>query len=84
MAMISLIEDVNAQTAAGDYKYVEPPTVEVQHACKLFQRIPHVFELRGTKRFVPGDPLGEFLQHMRADGLSQGQPRFPARIWAAF
>ena len=70
-AMISLIEDVNAKDADGAYKYHELPSVEVQHACKLFQRIPHVFELRGTKRFVAGDPLGEFLTRMRAQTCGQ-------------
>ena len=65
--MISLIGDVNEITEDGKYKYDEPPTLEVQHACKLFQRIPHVFELRGTKRSVPGGPLGQFLHCMRAE-----------------
>ena len=51
---------------------------KIQHACQVFQRIPNVFELQGTKRFVPGDPLIEFLQCMRG-----GQP-FPDHVWRAF
>jgi hypothetical protein len=50
-ANISLIEDVNAKLEDGSYKYSEPPSVEVQHAIRVFGAIPHVFELRGTKRF---------------------------------
>jgi hypothetical protein len=65
--MTSLIDDPNAKNPDGSYRHKEPPTCEVQHACKLFQRIPDVFELRGTKRFVSGDPLLEFLTCMRAD-----------------
>jgi hypothetical protein len=82
-AMISLIEDVNARNEDGTYKYGEPPTLEVQHACKLFQRIPHVFELRGTKRFVEGDPLADFLTRMRAD-LPPGTERFTPSLWQHF
>ena len=59
-ANISLIEDVNAKLEDGSYKYPEPPSVEAQHAIRVFGAIPHVFELRGTKRFKPGDPLIEF------------------------
>jgi len=82
-AMISLIEDVNAKNPDGSYKYEEPPSVEVQHACKLFEKIPYVFELRGTKRFVAGDPLAEFLTCMRAD-IEPGCARFPPAVWEAF
>ena len=54
---ISLIADVNAKNADGTYQFPEPPSVEAQHAIKVFKNIPHVFELRGTKRFVPGGTL---------------------------
>jgi hypothetical protein len=77
-AAISLADNLNAKNEDGTYKHQEEPTVEVQHACKLFQRIPFVFELQGTKRFVAGDPLIEFLQCMRSG------TRFPTRIWKAF
>ena len=64
-ANISLIEDVNAKNEDGSYKHPEPPSVEVQHAIKVFGSIQHVFELRGTKRFKAGDPLVDFLECMR-------------------
>ena len=64
-ANISLIEDVNAKNEDGSYKHPEPPSVEVQHAIKVFGSIQHVFELRGTKRFKAGDPLLDFLECMR-------------------
>ena len=84
-AMISLIEDVNAKNEDGTYKYAEPPTVEIQHACSLFQRIPHVFELRGTKRFVEGDPLADFLTRMRASlPPSRHKQRFSSKLWDQF
>ena len=50
----------------------------MQHACRLFKSIETVFELRGTKRFVPGDPLIDFLRCMRAG------KRMPEAVWAAF
>ena len=53
-------------------------TPEVDHAIKIFGRIPHVFKLAGTKRFVPGDPLIEFLACMR-----EGRP-IPSPVWSAF
>ena len=56
----------------------EEVSVEVQHACRLSTSIRAVFELRGTKRFVPGDPLVDFLACMRS-----GTP-FPDGIWTAF
>ena len=77
-ANISLIENLNARNADGSYKYAEPPSLEIQHAIRLFKAIPHVFELRGTKRFKAGDPLIELLAHMRAGR------RFPHRVWKAF
>ena len=77
-ANIGLVEDVNAKNDDGSYKHPEPPALEVQHAIKVFSKIPHVFELRGTKRFKVGDPLVEFLGCMR-----RGE-RFPQRIWKSF
>ncbi len=75
---LSLISDVNAKNKDGTFKYAEPPNVEIQHAIRLFGAMPHVFELRGTKRFVAGDPLIEFLRCMRAGH------RFPPHVWEAF
>jgi hypothetical protein len=77
-ANIGLIQDVNAKNADGSYKYREPPTLEIQHALQLFGAIPHVFELRGTKRFKPGDPLIQLLACMRAGR------RLPQHVWRAF
>jgi hypothetical protein len=77
-ASIGLVEDVNATNEDGSYKYPEPPSLEVQHAIKVFGNIQHVFELRGTKRFKPGDPLIELLACMRAGR------RIPQPVWAAF
>ena len=53
-ANIGLIEDVNALNEDGSHKYEEPPSVEVQHAIKVFKSIPHVFELRGTSGLRKG------------------------------
>ena len=77
-ANISLVEDVNAKNEDGSFKYLEPPSVEVQHAIKVFGSITHVFELRGTKRFKAGDPLIELLGCMRTGR------KIPQRIWKAF
>ena len=77
-ANIGLIEDVNAKNEDGTYKYPEPPSLEIQNAIRVFGAIPHIFELRGTKRFKPGDPLITFLNCMR-----EGK-RIPARVWQAF
>jgi hypothetical protein len=81
--MTSLIEDANAKLPDGSYVHTEPLSPEVQHACNLFQRIPNIYELQGTKRFVEGDPLIQFLNRMRAK-VPAGQRRFPPDIWAAF
>ena len=56
----------------------EPPSLEVQHAIRVFSSIPHVFELRGTKRFEIGDPTIPFLTTMRTGG------HFAPKIWKAF
>ena len=77
-ANIGLIEDVNALNEDGSHKYEEPPSVEVQHAIKVFKSIPHVFELRGTKRFKEGDPLIDLLTNMRAGR------RIPQQVWRLF
>ena len=72
-----MIDDLNAKDDDGEYIH-QDVTVEVQHACRLFTAIPFVIELRGTKRFVPGDPLIEFLACMRAGDT------IPNRIWKSF
>ena len=77
-ANTSLIQDLNARDQNGAYVLAEPPTVEIQHAIYTFRKIQHVFELQGTKRFVSGDPLIEFLACMR-----EGR-RFPTNVWNAF
>ena len=80
---ISVAEDLLAtDPATGKFLRAEPPSIEVQNGCRLFQAIPHVFELHGTKRFVKGDPLAEFLTCMRRQETSG--PRFPPHIWEAF
>ena len=66
-----------AQDEHGNWKHADVPA-EVQHAQKVFAEIPDVFELRGTMRFKPGDPLIDLLQCMR-----QGHP-LPDAIWNAF
>ena len=76
-AQVSLLDDLNEQDEAGKYKHAEIPA-EVQHAQTLFASIPDVFELRGTMRFKPGDPLIELLQCMR-----DGRP-MPDAIWEKF
>jgi len=76
-AQVSLLDDVNARDEDGKYRYVEIPA-EVQHAQKVFARVPDVFELRGTMRFKPGDPLIELLQCMR-----EGR-QIPDAIWTQF
>ena len=75
---VSLVADPNERKPDGSYANAEPPSTEIQHACHVFQRITSVFELLGTKRFVEGDPLIEFLQCMR-DGR-----RFPTEVWRSF
>ncbi|CAK0887182.1 unnamed protein product [Prorocentrum cordatum] len=75
---IGLLTDVNELLDDGSYKYAEPPTVEIQHAIRVFSQIPCVFELKGTKRFEPGDPLIAFLGCMR-----EGK-RFPPEVWSAW
>ena len=77
-ANIGLIQDVNAKNDDGSYKYAEPPTLEIQNAIRVFRSVPHVFELRGTKRFKPGDPLIDLLGCMR-----EGR-KFPKNVWKAF
>ena len=77
-ASIGLIQDVNAKNEDGSYKYTEPPTLEIQNAIRVFRNVPHVFELRGTKRFKVGDPLIELLGCMRAGR------RIPQKVWKAF
>jgi hypothetical protein len=77
-ANTSLVADVNGKNEDGSYTFREPPSLEVQHAIKVFAAIPYVFELQRTKRFKEGDPLVEFLSCMR-QGL-----RYPPTVWAAF
>ncbi len=74
---ISSVDDVEARNPDGSWKYSDVSS-EIQHAQKLFCRLPDVFELRGTMRFVKGDPIIAFLQCMRTGGT------FPPAVWAAF
>ena len=76
-AQISLIEDLHRRDEQGQliHKHV---ALEVQHAQKLFKQIPDVFELRGTMRFKPQDPLIEILHCMRG-----GHP-MPESLWSQF
>ena len=74
---IGLVDDLLAKNDDGSYVHPEI-TLEVNHACKLFTRIEHVFELKGTKRFVAGDPLIDFLSCMRTG------TQFSAPTWKAF
>ena len=76
-AQLSLLDDLMAQDEHGNWKHADVPA-EVQHAQKVFAQIPDVFELRGTMRFKPGDPVIDLLQCMR-----QGH-RLPDAIWNAF
>ncbi|CAE7805372.1 unnamed protein product [Symbiodinium sp. CCMP2592] len=71
---ISLIDDLERQDEHGQYVHRDV-SVEIQNAQAVFQAVPDVFELRGTKRFRPGDPLIEILQRMRT-----GQP-FSDELW---
>ena len=73
-----MITDATEKLPDGSYKVKQTPSVEAQHAMALFKSIPHVFELRGTKRFKHGDPLIDFLDYMR-----QGR-RFQKHVWVAF
>ena len=75
---LSLITDPNEKNEDGTWKYDPPPAVEVQHAIQVFGRIPHVIELKGTKRFKPGDPLIELLACMWY------ARRVPGTVWNAF
>ena len=75
---LGLLTNANARREDGSRVFQEPPTAEVQHACALFQSIRTVVELKGTKRFAPGDPLIKFLECMRAG------KRFPPGGWRAF
>ncbi|CAE7258426.1 unnamed protein product [Symbiodinium sp. CCMP2592] len=61
---ISLIDDLKRKDEYGQYVHRDVG-VEIQNAQLVFQAVPDVFELRGTKRFRPGDPLIEILQCMR-------------------
>ena len=74
---MSLVDDIDAKNPDGSWKYANVST-EVQHAQKLFCSVPDVFELRGTMRFVSGDPIIDFLQCMRRGGT------FPPEVWTAF
>ena len=71
---LSVVTNLEEKDDDGNYVYNDAP-LEVAHAQKVFGRAHDVFELRGTMRFVPGDPLVELLQRMRA-----GLP-FPEEVW---
>ena len=80
-ASLSLITDLNKKHDDGSYVYGDHTVscwLEVQHACRVFRSIPSVFNLQGTKRFKPGDPLIDFLNCMRTG------TRFPEKVWQAF
>ena len=77
-AQLSLVTDPNEKDEDGNYVLSEPPSLEIQNALRVFKRITCVIELQGTKRFVKGDPLVEFLNCMR-----QGKP-IPDPVWRAF
>ena len=72
---MGLLQDANEKTDDGSYRYTEAPSLEIQHAQRVFKSIQHVFELRGTKRFKTGDPLIELLACMRAGR------RLPDAVW---
>lgn len=74
-AQLSLLDDLDRKDEYGQPVYRDVPS-EVQHAQKLFAAIPDVFELRGTMRFKPQDPLIDILQCMRT-----GQ-KFPDQLWS--
>ena len=48
-------------------------SVEEQWGIKAFKEFDYAFELTETKRFVPGDPLGPFLQSLRDADAEQGR-----------
>ena len=68
-ASLGLIQDPNEKRPDGSYELDKPPSVEAQRAMRVVEAAPHVFELKGTKRFKPGDPLIDFLGCMRAGFL---------------
>ena len=75
-AGISLLDDPVALAEQG-----RDVSIMAQHACKIYQNVPHVYEFRGTKRFLDsGNPSGlcTFLEHMR-DGKE-----FPENLWSAY
>eukprot|EP00435_Cladocopium_sp_Y103_P001235 s5712_g1.t1 len=73
-AQLSLLDDLDAKDEDNNYVHQDVPA-EVQHAQRLFASIPDVFELRGTMRFKPGDPLIDILRHM------QFGEQFPDDLW---
>jgi len=83
VAGTSLVADLQAKLPDGSYKYPSP-SLELQQGQKVFREIGHIFELFGTRRFEPGDPLAEFLECMRAGPDTRTGQTFPAHIWAAF
>ena len=77
-AKLGLLQDANAKNEDGPCKFPELPTLEIQHAQRVFKPIPHVFELPGAKRFNIGDPLIDLLACTRAG------KRLPPLVWQAF
>ncbi len=76
---IGLLTDVNERLDDDEsHRYADPPTVEIQHAIKVFSQIPCAFELKGTRRFELGGPLITFLGCMR-----EGKPS-PPEVWSAW
>lgn len=76
-ANIFLINDFNPKDDDGEYCH-EDVSVEVQHACRFLTAVPFVIELHGNKRFVPGDPLIDFIGRMRAGTT------ILRKVWRAF
>ena len=40
-ANLCLLQDANAKNEDGSYKYAEPPTLEIQHAQRVFRSAIH-------------------------------------------
>ena len=74
---LSLVADLDEKDEQGNCIFTDVP-LEVQAAQRVFGRAHDVFELRGTMRVVPGDPLVGLLQCV-LDGS-----RFLDQVWTAF
>ena len=74
---LSLATDLGDKNKHGDFVHNDV-SLEAAQATKVFEEAPDVFKLRESTRCIPGDPLLEFLDCMRA-----GRP-FPRELWSAF